>query len=119
MYPEQVTAGFMLEVADYLEKYQTDLIAKKLDPTDDITALRLNAAELTKQNGVQEGLKTQLKDQTTKVTTLNGGGYDAASTALDSAVGKLGKKTTQGQEGSDLRTKLRGKESKAKTKPTP
>ena len=119
MYPVVTTTGFMLGVADYLEKYKTQLIAKKLDPTDDIAALRADAATLTAQNGVQEGLKTQLKDQTAVVSGLNNNGYGSASTLLDSAVGKIGKTTAQGQEGSDLRANLRSNPPKPSTPPTP
>ena len=119
-YPVTTTTGFMLAVADYLDKYKVQLIAKKLDPTDDIAKLRDDAAELTRQNGVQEGLKTDLKNQTATVEQLNGDGYGDASTMLDSAIGKIGKTTTEGKQGAELRVQLRGKETKAKVaKPTP
>jgi len=119
MYSVAVTAGFMLEVADYLEKYKDPLLAQKLDVADDILTLRANAKELTKQNGIQEGFKTQLTDQTVVVENLNDTGYNGASSLLDSAIGKLGKRTTQAKEGGQLRSKLHGKAKAKKTPATP
>jgi hypothetical protein len=118
-YPVTTTTGFMLGVADFLDKYKVQLIAKKLDPTDDIAKLRTDAAELTRQNGVQEGLKTDLKNQTALVEDLNGTGYGDASTLLDAAIGKIGKTTTEGKEGGQLRSKLNSSKKATPKPPTP
>ena len=117
MYPITVTTGFMNSVASFLAKYKADLIAKKLDPTDDIAQLPLDAKALTDANQDQESLKTQLKEKTTQVEDLNSQGYANASTLLDAAIGKLGKTTPAGKEGARLRSQLRGRDTGGATPP--
>ena len=101
--------GFLDSVADYLEHYKAVLIPKKYDPTDDITGCRAAAMALSKTDGDQEKLKTDLAKKTDEVNGLCDGHYTEASGMLDTAIGKLGKRSLEADEARRLRKTVRGR----------
>ena len=80
---------------------------------------RADAADLTKANGEQEGLKTSLKNKTEEVVNRNETGYTDASSVLNTGMGKLGNGTPEAQEGTNLRKRLGGNPPSAPKPPTP
>jgi hypothetical protein len=111
--------GFTIEVADYLEHYTTQLTAAGLNSAATITALRGFATDLSQLNQEQENLKTGLKNKTAEVDAKHAETYNAASSALDMAIGALGKTTAEGKEGARIRSTLRGRSPSEPTPPTP
>jgi len=105
--PVATTVGFMVSVADYLDEHKTTLIAKKVDPTDNITKLRADAATISTENQKQESLKAVLKTQTALIEEKCGIGYSETSGILNIAINALGQSTPEGQQGARLRSTLR------------
>lgn len=101
--------GFLNRTADFLDKYKTNLTAKKFDATDAIARLRAAALALSALDEAQEAIKTQLKNKTIEVETALGDDYGDCSTTLDIAIGALGKTTPEGKEGSTIRSSLGGR----------
>ena len=95
------------------------MIAKKVDPTDVIAELGPDFDDLTAQNGLQEGIKTQLREQTKLVETANTKSYNDASQGCDMVITAFGKRSQQAKEAVNLRKGVRPVSRKAKTKPTP
>jgi len=104
--PVATTVGFMVSVADYLDEHKQTLIAKKVDPTDNIAKLRADAATISTENQKQESMKADLKTQTVVVEDKCGAGYADTSGILNTAINTLGMSTPEGQQGARLRSQL-------------
>jgi hypothetical protein len=90
-----------------LTKYKTQMIAAKVDPTDLIAKLDPEAKTLSAANDVQEGLKTQLKDQTQVVNAAALAAYTDCSNACDMVITAFGRGSSQAQEATNLRKNVR------------
>jgi hypothetical protein len=99
--------GFCQGTTDMVKGYKTQMVAKGIDPTAQLTLLGTAQTSLSAENVVQEGLKTQLRDQTTVVEASRNKAYTAASNLCDQVVTAFGKTSEQAQEAVNLRKKLR------------
>jgi len=121
-YPVNEVLGFSTNVKAMLNNYKTQMIAAKVDPTDVIAKLGPDFDDLTTQNNVQEGIKTQLRDQTKLVEAANTKAYNDGSQGCDMVITAFGKRSEQAQEAMNLRKGVRPVARKAKStaaKPTP
>jgi uncharacterized protein (DUF1501 family) len=123
-YPVNEVLGFGAGTRQMLTKYKTQMIAAGVDPTALITKLGTGGDTLSVENDKQEGLKTQLRDQTAVVNTANGSLYDDGSRGCDMVITAFGRGSEQEQEAINLRKSVRpdtraatAKANKAKTTP--
>jgi hypothetical protein len=123
-YPVNEVLGLAASAKQMLTNYKTQMIAAKVDPTDLIALLGTDHDSLTVENDKQEGLKTQLRDQTTTVETVKADTYADASKACDMVITAFGRNSEQAQEAVNLRKSVRPSPHKtataaAKTTPAP
>jgi hypothetical protein len=83
------------------------MTAKGIDPTAMLAALEPAHTDLSAKNVVQEGLKTQLRDQTPVVEAARDKAYTIASNLCDQVITAFGKTSEQAKEAVNLRKKLR------------
>lgn len=123
-YPVNEVLGFSASAKQMLTNYKAQMIAAKVDPTDLIATLGTDHDTLTVENDKQEGIKTQLRDQTTVVETAKADAYADASKACDMIITAFGRNSEQATEAVNLRKSVRPAPHKtastaAKTKPAP
>ena len=123
-YPVNEVLGMAASAKQMLTNYKTQMIAAKVDPTDLIATLGTDHDTLAVENDKQEGLKTQLRDQTTTVEGVKADTYAHSSKACDMIITAFGRNSEQAQEAMNLRKSVRPSPHKtasaaAKTKPTP
>lgn len=123
-FPVNEVLGFSASAKQMLTNYKTLMIAAGVDPTTLITKLGTEHDSLTVENDKQEGLKTQLRDQTIVVETAKADAYADGSKACDMVITAFGRNSSQAQEAVNLRKSVRpdtrSTASKTpKTKPTP
>jgi hypothetical protein len=97
-YPVNEVIGFCGTTEKMLTKYKTQMIAAKIDP---------EAKALAAANDVQEGFKTQLRDQTVLVNAANVAAYTDCSNACDMVITAFGRGSSQAQEAINLRKGVR------------
>jgi hypothetical protein len=108
--------GFCQSTTDMVKGYKTQMVAKGIDPTAMLTLLDPAQTDLSAKNTVQEGLKTQLRDQTPIVDAANDHAYTIASNLCDQVIAAFGKTSEQAQEATNLRKKLHPKSPNAAAK---
>jgi len=118
-YPVNEVVGFCGTTEAMLTKYKAQMIAAKIDPTDLIAKLDPEAKALTAANDVQEGLKTQLKDQTKLVNAAALAAYNDCSNACDMVITAFGRGSSQAQEATNLRKGVRPSPHHETPAPTP
>jgi hypothetical protein len=106
-YPVNEVLGFSANVKQMLTTYSAQMIAAKVAPTDLIAKLGPDQTTLTEENNTQEGLKTQLRDQTPVVHAANTKAYNDASQGCDMVITAFGKRSAQAQEAINLRKAVR------------
>ena len=106
-YPVNEVVGLCASTAQMLTKYKTQMIAAKVDPTDLITKLPAESLTLSEENDKQEGIKTQLKDQTQVVNTAALAAYTDCSNGCDMVITAFGRGSSQAQEATNLRKGVR------------
>jgi hypothetical protein len=117
-YPVNEVLGFASSAKDMLTTYKTQMTAAGVDPTALITKLGTDHTDLSAKNNVQEGFKTQLRDQTKLVEAANSLTYADCSRACDMIITAFGRNSEQAQEATNLRKSIRPVTRKA-TPPTP
>jgi len=123
-FPVNEVLGFSASAKQMLTNYKPQMVAAGVDPTALITKLGTEHDTLAVENDKQEGLKTQLRDQTTVVETAKGKAYNDGSNACDMVITAFGRNSQQAQEATNLRKSVRpdtrqaaAKANKAKTTP--
>lgn len=112
--------GYCQSTADMVNGYKPQMVAKGIDPAAMLTALGTAQTDLSAQNNVQEGLKTQLRDQTALVEGARDRAYTIASNLCDQLITAFGRTSEQAKEATNLRKKLRpSKPSSSGNTPTP
>lgn len=106
-YPVNEVIGFCGTSEKMLLKYKAQMIAAKVDPSDLIATLGTDSTTLASANDVQEGIKTQLKDQTIVVNQAAADAYADCSNACDMVITAFGRGTSQAQEATNLRKSVR------------
>jgi hypothetical protein len=106
-YPVNEVLGFSAGVKQMLANYKAQMITAKVDPSDIIAKLGPNTDALALENGKQETLKTQLRDQTKLVEGLNTTAYADASQGCDLVIAAFGKRSEQAAEATRLRKGVR------------
>jgi hypothetical protein len=123
-FPVNEVLGFSSSAKQMLTNYKTQMTAAGVDPTVLITKLGTDHDSLVVENDKQEGLKTQLRDQTAVVEGVKADAYAEASNACDMVIAAFGKNSEQAAEATKLRKSVRpptssaaAKAAKAKTTP--
>lgn len=118
-YPVNEVLGFGSKVKAMLTKYQTQMIAAKIDPTDLIARLGPANQTLAQENDKQEGMKTTLREQTKTVEGLNTAHYRDGSNGCDMVITAFGRQSEEAQEAVNLRKGVRPVTRKSKDDPAP
>lgn len=116
-YPVNEVLGFIANAKQMVTDKKTAMIANKVDPTDIIAALDTAHNSLTAENAAQEGLKTDLHNQTLVVDGVKSSGYDLASQACDQVISAFGRTSEEAAEATRLRKGVRPAPRRAVTPP--
>jgi hypothetical protein len=116
-YPVNEVIGLCANTKAMLTKYKTQMIAAKVDPTEVIAKLDPDKDTLSNENDKQEGLKTQLRDQTKVVNTSSTTAYNDCSRGCDMVITAFGRQSEQAQEATNLRKGVRPVKHKDTTTP--
>jgi len=118
-YPVNEVLGFSSKVKAMLTKYQAQMVAAKIDPSDLIAKLGPDGDALALENDKQEGLKTSLRTQTATVEGLNTAHYKDGSNGCDMVITAFGRGSEQAKEAVNLRKSVRPVSRPAKNNPAP
>lgn len=116
--PVESVHGYSVEVEAFLTKYKPQCIAGKYDPTDDVAPMEQERKDLAAANRVQEEKKSALKDATTAVNNLAGTTEISIGQKLDRAIAAVGKQSSIGKEGIEIRARINRVYKKAKKEDT-
>ncbi len=116
-YSVETVLGFATSTKTLLTTNKPAMILKNEDPSARIAEIPPLVEELTEQNGVQEKMKTDLRDQTALVERLKAELYNVCSSGCDKVITAFGRPSEQAKEATNLRKGL--KTEKRKTDPTP
>ena len=118
-YPVNEVLGFGSKVKAMLIKYQTQMVAAKVDPTDLIAKLGPANETLAEENDKQEGLKTSLREQTITVEGLNTAHYRDGSNGCDMVITAFGRQSEEAQQATNLRKGVRPVTRHSQVNPAP
>ena len=103
---EAQTFGFSVNVQELFEKARKDLEDGNLDVDGILANLRTLHADAAEANAVQEDRKRAAKEATEVATATKRALYRAASSALDMAIGAVGKGTVAAANFRKLRSDI-------------
>ena len=116
-YPVEEVLGFCQSTRDMATTYKTQMVTKGIDPTAMLALVETAQTDLSAKNTVQEGLKTQLRDQTLVVEAARDHAYSVAGNLCDQVISAFGRSSEQAQEATNLRKKLHPKSPKTPEPP--
>lgn len=117
-YPEEDVLGLCQDTTELVNSYKTKMIANGTDPTAALALLAPAQSDLSAQNKVQEGIKTQLRDQTPIVEAARDKAYSYSSYLIDQVISAFGRNSEQAKEATNLRKKLHPARTNAAAKAT-
>jgi hypothetical protein len=112
-YPIDKVVGFAGRVANLFTRNKAAMLAKGYDATQDIAAITANAAALPSSGEDQQHAKSAQNEQTTSLSDEIHAAYENASAALNTAVGRLGKRSEEKAEAHRIRSGCASKSSAA------
>lgn len=106
-YPVPEVIGFCQDTVELVNTYKTKMVANGNDPTAALALLAPAQTDLATQNGIEQGIKTQLRTQTPITEASRDKAYSYSSYLVDQVVSAFGRNSEIAQEAINLRKKLR------------